>query len=131
MNPNSAHQRWSLWQYRVYPDATKRPLSSDVTANCARFGRLLFGSASEMRIVGGTDADARRYWEITVRAEGHSVHDPSYVEWMHAAWQRFLLQGFGPTAEVRAHARLEAGSREDGTPPDQLIILPARIEGVL
>jgi hypothetical protein len=124
MNPNSAHQRWSFWQYRIYPGGTKRPDFATVKQNAARFGLLLFGSASEMRVVQKTDDDARLYWEISVRTEGHPVHDPLWVEWVHAQWRRFLVHGFGDS-EVLCHARLEAGDRQDGTPADQLIILPA------
>lgn len=124
MNPNSAHQRWSFWQYRVYPAWNHRPDRATVQANCARFGRRAFGSASAMRIVCRTDATGRLYWELSIRTEGHPVQDPLYSEWMHLQWRRFLANGFGPTAEIHCHARLEAGTREDGTPADQLIILP-------
>lgn len=122
MNLNSAHQRWSLWEYQVFPD-TRRPTYELVKATAARFGRLVFGSASRMRIRCATDAYGRLFWEVAVLSEGHPVHDPAYVTWMHAQWRRFFALGFGP-GEVRAHARLEAGDREDGTPPDQLILLP-------
>lgn len=132
MNVNSANQRWSFWQYRVYPDGTKRPDMATVRENCARFGRLTFGSASEMRVVCATDADARLYWEISVRTEGHPSHDPGFTEWMHDKWRTFLLVGFGMKSAVQTHVRLEAGDRQDGTPADQLIILPALShEGVM
>lgn len=124
MDPNSAHQRWSLWEYRVYPDTLKRPSLAAVKANCARFGRLVFGSASQMRLRHATDATGRLYWEVAVLTEGHPVHEPSYTEWMHQRWRRFFANGFGRTSEVQCHARLEAGDRQDGTPADQLIILP-------
>jgi hypothetical protein len=124
MNPNSAHQLWSLWQYRVYPDGTKRPTFQTVKTNCARFGRLMFGSASEMRIRQATDDRGRLYWEVAVLTEGSPVHDPQYVAWMHATWDRFFREGFGVACEIQHHARLEAGDRQDGTPADQLILLP-------
>ena len=128
MDPNSTHQMWSFWEYRVYPGGVTRPPFPRVRANCARFGRLMFGSASEMRIIEATD-EGRLYWEIAVRTEGHPVHDPQYAEWMHAQWRRFLTNGFGAASEIRCHARLEAGDRQDGRPADQLIIMPALIEG--
>ena len=121
MNPNSANQRWSLWEYRVYPDVTKRPDFQTVKVNCARFGRLVFGSVSEMRI------EERSYWEIAVLTEGHPVHDPVYTEWIHAQWRKFFQEGFGSACVVQCHARLEAGDRQDGKPADQLIIMPSRI----
>lgn len=129
MNPNSTHQMFSLWEYRVYPDPARRPQFSTVKANAARVGRVLFGSATEMRLVCATDDAGRLYWEIAARTEGHPVHDPHYVEWMHANWQRFFHEGFGATCEVQAHARLEAGDRQDGRPADQLIIVPTLVVG--
>lgn len=128
MNPNSQNQCWSFWEYRVYPDKIQQPTYALVKENCARFGKKMFGTASQMRIVCATDNMGRLYWEIAVRSEGHPVHDPMYTEWMHAQWHRFFMGGFGSTCEVQSHARLEAGDRQDGTPADQLIILPTVIE---
>lgn len=125
MNPNSANQRWSFWEYRIYPDGTKKPDYGTVKENCARFGRMMFGTASQMRIRHALDRDKRAYWEIAIRTEGHPVHDPQYTEWIHDKWRTFFGEGFGYASEVRVHARLEAGDREDGTPPDQLIIVPS------
>jgi hypothetical protein len=125
MNPNSAHQTWSFWEYRIYPDGTRRPDFATVKANCSRFGRLLFGSASEMHLSYRTDGDGRPCWEVQIRTEGHPVHDPQYTEWMHDAWHHFFQRGFGPSCLVWKHVRLEAGDRQDGTPADQLILLPA------
>ena len=124
MNPNSQHQRWSLWEYRVYPDAMHRPPFGMVKENAARFGRLMFGNASQMRIRCATDAYCRLFWEIAVLSEGHPVHDPQWTEWMNAQWTQFFRKRFGASCEVQCHARLEAGDREDGRPPDQLIVLP-------
>jgi hypothetical protein len=127
---NSAHQLWSLWQYRVYPDATRRPDFARVKTNSARFGRLLFGSASEMRVRHATDQRGREYWEVAVLTEGHPVQEAPYTDWMHRQWETFFRRGFGPTCEVQPHARLEAGDRGDGKPADQLIIMPSlRLEG--
>lgn len=123
MNPNSGNQMWSLWEYRVYPTALRRPDYPTVKANCARFGRLVFGSASQMRLRCATDGVGRLYWEVAVLSEGHPVHDPQYVTWVHDQWRSFFHSGFG-ACEVQVHARLEAGDRQDGTPPDQMIILP-------
>jgi hypothetical protein len=125
VDPNSKGQRWSLWEYRVYPSALIRPDYETVKANCARFGRKMFGSPSAMRIREATDQQGRLYWEIAVLSENHPVHDPHYTEWIHWEWGLFLRHGFGWTSEIHSHARLEAGDRQDGTPPDQLIILPS------
>lgn len=128
MDTNSRNQTWSFWSYRIYPAQTSRPPYPMVKENCARFGRLLFGSATEMRLRCATDEAGRLYWEMAVRSEGHPVHDPMYAEWMHDQWRKFFRNGFGATCDVQCHARLEAGSRQDGTAPDQLVILPAIIE---
>lgn len=120
MNPNSGHQRWSKWTFTIGPGGTKRPPFADVRANAARFGRKVFGSASQMRV---------RVWRdgrvvIEVRTEGHPVHDPAYVASVRALWLRWALVGWGVGTTLQLTTRLEAGSREDGTPPDQLILAP-------
>lgn len=126
MNPNSAHQRWSFWRYRVYPNRRLMlPPFEAVKLNAGRFGRLMFGSASEMRVVIATDSDARLYYEVSIRTEGHPVHEAPYVAWIHDQWRHFLHNGFGPEVEIQTHAHLEAGDRQDGQPADQLIILPS------
>jgi hypothetical protein len=129
MNPNSQHQIWSLWEYQIYPDFNKRPDYLTVKTNCARFGRLIFGSASTMKIRHAGDASGKLFWEVAILTENHPVHDPAYTEWVHEKWKVFFQNGFGPTCEIRCHARLEAGDRQDGTPADQLIILPPLAHG--
>jgi hypothetical protein len=129
MNPNSAHQMWSRWTFTV---VARRPRTiKDISANVARFGRKAFGSATAMRarpLV--SDARGAVAWEFDIRTEGHPVHDVAYVTWMTAQWRRFFLEGFGVGTTVTCETRLEAGSRQDGTPSDQLIILPSiAIEG--
>lgn len=120
MNPNSANQRWSRWTFTVTPGRTLNRSFAVLKENCARFGRKAFGGASEMRIT-QTGADVT----IEVRTEGHPQHEAPYVEWMRQQWERFLINGFGAGTTVALKTKLEAGSREDGRPADQLIILPS------
>jgi hypothetical protein len=63
-------------------------------------------------------------WVIKVRSEGHPVHDPQYVRHIGGAWSRFLRNAFGQNSEIDFSVKLEAGNRQDGTPAEQLIILP-------
>lgn len=121
MNPNSGNQRWSKWTFTITPGGAKRPPFAAVTANAARFGRTAFGSASQMKV----DALAGGTVRILVRTEGHAVHEPAYVAWMTAQWQRWAREGWGAGTTLTGEAKLEAGSRQDGTPPDQLIIAPS------
>ena len=124
VDPNSKNQIWSVWEYRIYPDGTKRPDFQTVKENFARFGRLVFGSVSEMKIVCGTDEYSHLYWEVTIRTEGHPVHDPAYADWTHDKWLKFFAEGFGQHSQIRYSAKLEAGDRQDGKPADQLLIMP-------
>jgi len=119
---NSQNQRWSRWDYRAYP-ATRATDAATLTAAAARFGRVLFGSASVMRVRGSLE-DGQWCWAVSVLTEGGPVHDPRYANWVHRQWVEFFQHGFGPTCQVRAQARLVAGSRQDGTPAEQGIILP-------
>jgi hypothetical protein len=123
MNPNSVNQVWSRWTATVVPDRTRAlPSHEQVRDNCARFYRKAFGSATELHIVASPAT-----WTIDCRTEGHPAHDPNYQAYMTSNLQKFLLNGFGPRASIQFDVRLEAGSRQDGTPPDQLIIGPPAV----
>jgi hypothetical protein len=126
MDPNSQHQSWSKWSYRVYPEAARRPSFAMVKLLAARYARELFGAASQMRIRYGTDDAGKLCWDFEVLSEGHPVHDPDFVDTIHRLWAAFLKTGFGGGCKItRATAELKAGAREDGRPADQLIILPS------
>lgn len=118
---NSTHQRWGEWRWDVVlgPEA-KRPDFKTVQINAARFARVLFGTAAAMNIreLGGD-------WCIRVIAEGPPVHDPNYVQYIHDVWEKFLKNGFGADVHVHASVRLLAGSREDGAPAAQAMMLPS------
>lgn len=123
MNPNSVHQWWSRWTATVTPDPARPvPPIVLVTDNCARFYRKAFGSATALRV-----AATATGWVIECRTEGHPAHDPAYVAWMTQQLRRFLRNGFGAQAQVTFAVTLEAGDRQDGTPPDQLILGPAPV----
>ena len=121
MDPNSQHQVWSKWEYLVTPAPGRpRPSWDLVRANAARFARKAFGSAAQMNIIERTQD-----WEFQILVEGPPVHDPAYVEHIHAAWRKFLRNGFGEMCKVQSSAKLMAGDAENGKPRDQMIILPA------
>lgn len=125
MNPNSQHQRWSKWVFRILPGELKRPTYCDVKHNAAKFGRLKFGMTTVMNVEQQYNRETKKTeWVIMARTEGHPVHDPDFVSFMHQEWTRFALMGFGVGTECKLEqAKLEAGSRQDGSPTDQLIIM--------
>jgi hypothetical protein len=122
MNPNSTNQMWSKWAWFVAPanglEAIPRKWE-EVRTNIARFGRKAFGSASQMNI-----RQTGRGYIIEVLSEGHPVHDPAFVAHMRQAWDQFFKCGFGLGTTSSMTAKLMAGSRQDGTPSDQMVIMP-------
>ena len=119
MNPNSQNQTWSSWVWFVVPGRTiERPFIVVCDA-CTKFVRKAFGSGTQINIV-----QTRRGYIIKVLTEGHPVHDQNYLEHMKMNWEKFLTNGFGLGTKIKMSAKLMAGSRQDGTPPDQMIILP-------
>jgi hypothetical protein len=121
VNPNSANQTWSKWTWRVRCGARK-PSLEFVRANAARFGRVVFGSASQMRVLRWHGADG---FKIEVLSEGHPVQDESFKTKMFLTWElKFFIPGFGNDVRVRAEAKLMAGERP-GAMDDQMIVLPA------
>ena len=125
MNPNSQNQRWSKWVFFVEPGRIFRRAWTDVESNCARFGRKAFGSASQMRVRHQQRIGRSSGYLIEVLTEGSPVHDPQFQNYMRENWQRFFQQGFGPNTRMRMTAKLMAGSRQDGTPRAQMLIMPA------
>lgn len=125
MNPNSQNQLWSKWVFTVTPGDRRRadlPFA-EMKKNCARFGRDMFKSSSEMKIDRSQD-DKGTFWTVSVITEGHPVHDPEYVTRMAATWAKFFRAGFGAGTHTHCDAKLLAGDAQNGAPRDQLIILP-------
>lgn len=118
---NSAHQLWSLWVWRVEPQRKVALPFEVVKSTAARFVRRQFGSAGQMRITEDTTA-----YKFEVRVEGPPAHDPAYVTAIKTVFARFFVEYFGPgTQVVLTGPRIQSGSRQDGRPPEQLIILPS------
>lgn len=123
MNPNSAHQLWSLWTFTVHPQYRGELDFEVIKSNCARFGRKAFGGASQMWV--GLDRyDTGLVCVVKVRTEGSPINDTGFVEYMVKMWGKFFRNGFGEGSRVLHEVKWEAGDRGDGRPPDQLIILP-------
>lgn len=118
MNPNSQNQRWSAWVFTV-----RAPFSipfEEMRDNCAKFGRKAFRSTSQMDV-----RQNGRTYTIEIHTEGHMENDLMYREWMKRQWTAFFVARFGTSVIVDLEARLLAGSRDDGTPPDQWIGIPS------
>ena len=122
MNPNSQNQRWSRWTFTVKPVLWRPLIFESVRETCARFGRVTFGTASQMNVARDP---VRCVWVVQVRTEGHPVHDPAFVQSMSTQWRLMFEHNFPQGCTVTVDAQLEAGSRQDGTPPDQLVMLPS------
>jgi len=119
MNPNSANQIWSKWSFHVRPEIRVGLPFEDVRSNVARFFRKAFGSASIMHIQQEPDG-----YLIEVITEGQPVHDPNFQRYIERSCAIFFQYGFGWNTETEMTAKLLAGSRQDGTPADQLLMVP-------
>lgn len=120
MDPNSANQTWSRWTWEIVPSRSLLMWTfPEVRTNCARFAKRAFGLATQMRV---TQVD--NWWRVDTRTEGHPAHDPSFRAWMLGNWDKFLRAGFGSDSKIDVEVKVEAGSLQDGTPSQQLIIMP-------
>ena len=120
MNPNSTNQWWSYWKFTVTPPVWRQLDFENVRSIYARFGRTTFGSATQMKVT-----EHMWEWVIEVRTEGHPVHDPNFAKNITAQWEAFFRHNFGKGVKVVTETKLQAGSRQDGTPAEQLIMLPS------
>jgi hypothetical protein len=122
MDPNSQNQLWSKWVIEVIAGSIRRPTFLQVKESAATFARLEVGSAAAM-FVEEFRVDGKPKYVIQLRVEGKPVHDPSYRAHMLSIWTTWAERGFGPDTRCRiVEAKLEAGSRQDGSPRDQLIL---------
>lgn len=122
MDPNSQHQRWSRWVFGVEASPSKRPSVKECVDNARRYFAKAFQST-----VGRVRCDAQgTYYCFVVEIEGPPAHDPEYVRALKAdITERFLRPGFGPSVQlVRCEVGLLAGDTEDGTPPEQFLVVP-------
>src|SRR5687767_9700583 len=94
---------------------------AEVKLNATRFAKRGFHSATSMRVTERL-VQGRRAFVIEVLTEGHDVHDPAYRDYVKREWTVFAEKGFGPGTTLTMDAKLMAGSRQDGTPADQLAI---------
>jgi hypothetical protein len=123
MNPNSANQMWSKWTITIVPGKKIHRSYEEVKLNAARFIRQGFGSTTQVNIDEKLVNSVTTYG-IMIRTERHPVHDPEFVAHCKKAFLDFFTVGFGVGTKVTTEVKLEAGSKQDGTPAEQLLILP-------
>jgi hypothetical protein len=118
-NPNGQNQLWSHWTFDVF-EAGRHVPRKDVEYNAAKWLRVGFGSAGEVRVVRTV-----RGWRIEARVEGVPAHDPGYFASVRQQFsQRFVAVGWGPLAHSRVRVRVLAGDLQDGTPRPQWVTMP-------
>lgn len=125
-NPNTQHQVWSLWTYTVRPgDRTKTPSKAEVSLLCAQFAVKVFGSTGQAQIDRQFNAIHGAWWVLKFRVEGDAVRDPGKRLFIGKQWARFFAEHFGVGTHTHQDTKFEAGDKQDGSPREQLIIMPA------
>lgn len=120
MNPNSGNQTWSKWQWTVYPGRRLALPFEPIKLAIANFTTRQFGRAGRMRITEKLD-----HYVIELLTEGKPAHDPDFVQITARQFENFFTSQFGvSTRTMQAPPTFMAGSRQDGSSRDQLIILP-------
>lgn len=119
MNPNSANQLWSRWDFGI-EEAGRHVSRKDVEYNAAKWIKAGFGTAGQVRVM-----QTIRGWNIEALIEGRPAHDPSYVESVRRQFQqRFVEHGWGPFARSTVKVKVLAGDVQDGKPSSQLVMVP-------
>lgn len=104
-----------------FPALGRLPDAAAVRDSARRFFVTLFRtSTGQVRMT-----RAGRTWTIALRVEGVDAHDPEVQGVVRRQFTRdFVQRGLRPARLVEMTVGLLSGSREDGTPPDHLIVLP-------
>lgn len=131
MNPNSAHQLWSLWTATItvpfHVTHTSDGFAQEMRSASARVYRQLFGSASEMKIDRDFLIDQRQSrFTVQCRTEGAPAPDRTFRHRQSAQIAEFYGKNLRRYGEVQVHVdvAVEAGDIGDGKPPAQLILGP-------
>ncbi len=126
MNPNSQHQLWSRWTFGVLANPTKLPTLRECRSNFSRWCSLGFASTVGRVRCTCTASAAGTVYLFVVEIEGPPAHDPGYRDAVRRQFAgRFMRTGFGSGAHLcRFEVSVLAGDRQDGSPPDQLLVLP-------
>jgi hypothetical protein len=119
VDPNSQHQLWSRWEFRV---EAKIENLREIELNAARWLRKGFGSVGRTRVSPEIKATGSSLL-IECEVEGVPAHDPDYVASVERGFRRFVDQGFGVGARASVDVKLLAGDFEDGKPRAQLIVV--------
>ena len=129
MNPNSAHQIWSLWTAVItvpFHSYHAAPLfRADMKRTTANFYERLFGSASEMRIRASVKGKLTTF-TVDFRTEGSPAQDPLFRKRRMGEIADFFgkhLRMYGKV-DVHIDVKIEAGDPGTGKPPSQLILAP-------
>ena len=124
MNPNSAHQQWSEWVFTVEQPGAGASDFNATTLALGRFFTATMGSVGQMKVDEAVNvARHLKTWTVTVQAEGESVYQPGWRDYVRRAFEASAARHFGK-ARVTMDVRLLAGQTATGKPPDQWLIMP-------
>lgn len=123
MQPNSAHQLWSRWTFGVEADPRKLPSFHECVDNFRAWVKIGFqSSAGRARLI----QPSPTAYVFQVEIEGPPATDPEFREHVKRQFiAHFMFAGFGFSASlVQFDVKILAGSRDDGTPADQMVVMP-------
>lgn len=121
IDPNSAHQLWTRWTFRVNG---RRVPFAEAKLNIARWLSKGFGSVGRASITERATGQIVTVCEV----EGAPAHDPGYVASVRRSFRQFVAQGWGVAAVESVDVEILAGDTQDGRPPAQLVVMPPPIE---
>jgi hypothetical protein len=119
MNPNSQHQLWSHWTFRVWGKYI--PLD-EIELNAANWLREGFGSVGQARVYEQA-SNGSMCVVIEANVEGVPANEPGYVESVRQGFRVFVHRGWGPTVLCGMDVEVLAGDPGTGKSPSQLVVI--------
>lgn len=120
IDPNSQHQLWSHWEFRVFEMGRHVPMR-DVQYNAAKYMAAGFGTVGQLRVT-----ETAKGYTIELFVEGAPAHDPGYVESVRSNfYNKFVKPGWSEFTLSSVKARVVAGDQQDGKAAGQLVVMPS------
>lgn len=130
IDPNSAHQLWSRWTFKLKsPTLARQPPQTPLHVAFQRWCSSTFGSVGQAHADewehthAPTGTKVAKGYILWAEVEGPPSTDPSYHVFIRKQFRLFVDLNWGRDVLFEMDVNILAGDAEDGKPPRQLVVI--------